>query len=95
MSEDKTEELSGPDLTQGDELSTVPDGTMLLGHARGIAGALVRRSYELFATLASALTMVLGSESGSSWMIRILFSWHHACPSLRTGESLLGLGLRR
>jgi hypothetical protein len=36
MSEDKAEELSGP---------TVPDGTMLLGHARGITGALVRRSY--------------------------------------------------
>ena len=27
--------LSGPDLTQGVELSSVPDGTMLLGHALG------------------------------------------------------------
>ena len=35
MSEDKTEELSGPDLTQGDELSTVPDGTMLFGMHAG------------------------------------------------------------
>lgn len=38
--------LSGPDLTQGVELSTIPDGTMLLGHAEGepvlLAGRGVR-----------------------------------------------------
>ena len=33
MSEEKAK-LSGPDLTQGVELSTIPDGTMLLGHAQ-------------------------------------------------------------
>ena len=33
MSDEKAK-LSGPDLTQGVELSTVPDGTMLLGHAQ-------------------------------------------------------------
>jgi hypothetical protein len=32
MSEEKGK-LSGPDLTQGVELSTIPDGTMLLGRA--------------------------------------------------------------
>jgi len=42
MSGEKTK-LSGPDLTQGVELSTVPDGTMLLGHARGEPVLLVRR----------------------------------------------------
>src|ERR1700730_3363301 len=41
--------LSGPDLTQGVELSMVPDGTMLLGHARGQLVFLVRRGDELFA----------------------------------------------
>ena len=41
--------LSGPDLTQGVELSMVPDGTMLLGHARGQLVFLARRGDELFA----------------------------------------------
>ena len=48
MSEEKAK-LSGPDLTQGVELSTVPDGTMLLGHALGEPVLLVRRGDELFA----------------------------------------------
>ena len=48
MSEE-TAKLSGPDLTQGVELSTVPDGTMLLGHARGEPVLLARRGDELFA----------------------------------------------
>ena len=42
MSEAKTK-LCGPDLTQGIELSTIADGTMLLGHARGEPVLLVRR----------------------------------------------------
>ena len=48
MSEEKVK-LSGPDLTQGVELSTIPDGTMLLGHALGEPVLLVRRGDELFA----------------------------------------------
>ena len=48
MSEE-TAKLSGPDLTQGVELSTVPDGTMLLGHARGEPVLLARRGDELSA----------------------------------------------
>jgi hypothetical protein len=36
-------------LTQGVELSMVPDGTMLLGHALGEPVLLVRRGDELFA----------------------------------------------
>jgi len=48
MSEEKLK-LAGPDLAQGVELSTVPDGTMLLGHARGEPVLLVRRGDELFA----------------------------------------------
>ena len=48
MSEEKTK-LSGPDLTQGVELSTIPDGTMLLGHAHGEPVLLARRGDEVFA----------------------------------------------
>ena len=39
-------ELDGPDFTHGVEISTVPDGTMLLGHVRGEAVLLVRRGDE-------------------------------------------------
>jgi hypothetical protein len=48
MSEEKAK-LSGPDLTQGVELSTIPDGTMLLGHAQGEPVLLARRGGEVFA----------------------------------------------
>ena len=63
---DTRQGLSGPDLTRGDELSTVPDGTMLLGHARGITGALVRRSYKLFVA-ASICT-----QDGEPVVVRLL-----------------------
>ena len=48
MSDEKTK-LSGPDLTQGVELSTIPDGAMLLGHAQGEPVLLARRGDEVFA----------------------------------------------
>jgi len=44
MSEEKAK-LNGPDFTQEIELSTVPDGTMLLGQARG--GPMLRMSSQL------------------------------------------------
>jgi apoptosis-inducing factor 3 len=48
MSEEKTK-LSGPDLTLGIELSAIPDGTMLLGHAQGEPVLLAGRGDEVFA----------------------------------------------
>jgi hypothetical protein len=48
MSSDKAK-LSGPDLTQAVELSTIPDGTMLLGHAQREPVLLARRGDEVFA----------------------------------------------
>jgi nitrite reductase/ring-hydroxylating ferredoxin subunit len=48
MGEQETK-LSGPDFTQGVEVSTIPDGTMLLGHANGEPVVLARRGDEVFA----------------------------------------------
>ena len=48
MTQLKTE-LDGPDFTQGVEISTVPDGAMLLGHICGEAVLLVRRGDKVFA----------------------------------------------
>jgi nitrite reductase/ring-hydroxylating ferredoxin subunit len=48
MNQEDTES-GGPDLTQGVEVLTVPEGAMLLGHARGEAVLLIRRGDEMFA----------------------------------------------
>ncbi len=87
MSEE-TAKLSGPDLTQGVELSTVPDGTMLLGHARGEPVLLARRGDELFAIGAVCTHYGAPLEQGLLVGDTVRCPWHHACFSLRTGEAL-------
>ena len=87
MSEEKTK-LSGPDLTQGVDLSTVPDGTMLLGHARGEPVLLVRRGDEVFAIGAICTHYGAPLEEGLLVGDTVRCPWHHACFSLRTGEAL-------
>ena len=69
--------LSSPDLTERVDLSTVPDGTMLLGHVRGEPVLLARRSDEL---LRSNRGLLVGDT--------VRCPWHCACFSLRTGEAL-------
>src|SRR6185312_11285263 len=87
MSEEKTK-LSGPDLTQGVELSTIPDGTMLLGHARGEPVLLARRGDDVFAIGAICTHYGAPLEQGLLDGDTVRCQWHHACFSLRTGEAL-------
>jgi apoptosis-inducing factor 3 len=87
MSEEEVK-LNGPDLTQGIELSTVPDGTMLLGHARGEPVLLVRRGAELFAIGAICTHYGAPLEQGLLVGDTVRCPWHHACFNLRTGEAL-------
>jgi NADPH-dependent 2,4-dienoyl-CoA reductase/sulfur reductase-like enzyme/nitrite reductase/ring-hydroxylating ferredoxin subunit len=87
MSEEETK-LSGPDLTQGVELSTIPDGVMLLGHAQGEPVLLARRGDEIFAIGAICTHYGAPLEQGLFDGDTIRCQWHHACFSLRTGEAL-------
>ena len=87
MNEGKAK-LSGPDLTEGVDLSTVPDGTMLLGHVRGEPVLLARRGGELFAIGALCTHYGAPLEQGLLVGDTVRCPWHHACFSLRTGEAL-------
>ena len=87
MSEE-TMKLSGPDLTQGVELSTIPDGTMLLGHAQGESVLLARRGDQVFAIGAVCTHYGAPLKQGLLVGDTVRCPWHHACFSLRTGEAL-------
>jgi NADPH-dependent 2,4-dienoyl-CoA reductase/sulfur reductase-like enzyme/nitrite reductase/ring-hydroxylating ferredoxin subunit len=87
MSEEKTK-LNGPDLTQGVELLTILDGTMLLGHAHGEPVLLARRGDEVFAIGAVCTHYGAPLEQGLLVGDTVRCPWHHACFSLRTGEAL-------
>jgi len=87
MGEEK-KELSGPDLTLAIELSAIPDGEMLLGHARGEPVLLARRGDEVFAIGAICTHYGAPLEQGLLVGDTVRCPWHHACFSLRTGEAL-------
>jgi NADPH-dependent 2,4-dienoyl-CoA reductase/sulfur reductase-like enzyme/nitrite reductase/ring-hydroxylating ferredoxin subunit len=83
-----TSKLNGPDLTQGVELATIPDGTMVLGHALGEPVLLARRGAEVFAIGAICTHYGASLEQGLLDGETVRCPWHHACFSLRTGEAL-------
>ena len=85
---DQTTKLSGPDLTQAIELSTIPDGTMLLGHAHGEPVLLARHGDEVFAIGAICTHYGAPLEQGLLVGDSVRCPWHHACFSLRTGAAL-------
>jgi len=87
MSQHETQ-FSGPDLTQGVELSTIPDRTMLLGHARDEPVLLIRQGDELFAIGANCTHYGAPLADGLLVDDTVRCPWHHACFSLRTGEAV-------
>ena len=85
---DEPQKLSGPDLAHAIELSSIPDGTMLLGHAQGEPVLLARRGDDVFAIGAICTHYGGPLEQGLLVGDTVRCPWHHACFSLRTGEAL-------
>src|SRR5688572_4090432 len=80
--------LEGPDFAQGVALSTLSEGTVLLGHTHGEPLILVRRGGELFAVGAVCTHYNGPLAEGLLVDDTVRCPWHHACFSLRTGEAL-------
>lgn len=78
-------ELKGPDLAIGVAVADVPDGGMLLEHARGEPVLVVRRGTELFAVGAVCTHYSGPLADGILVGSTVRCPWHHACFDLRTG----------
>jgi NADPH-dependent 2,4-dienoyl-CoA reductase/sulfur reductase-like enzyme/nitrite reductase/ring-hydroxylating ferredoxin subunit len=80
--------LSGPDFASGLPLTSVEDGKLLLGHAKGEAVILVRQGDTLRAI--GALCTHYGAPLAEGLLVgdTVRCPWHHACFSLSNGEAL-------
>ncbi|MEO8192952.1 MAG: FAD-dependent oxidoreductase [Gemmatimonadales bacterium] len=87
MSADE-QELSGPDLSIGIPIASIPDGGMVGGHAAGQSVLVARRGEELFAI--SGKCTHYGGPLAEGLIVgnTVRCPWHHACFDLRTGEAL-------
>jgi NADPH-dependent 2,4-dienoyl-CoA reductase/sulfur reductase-like enzyme/nitrite reductase/ring-hydroxylating ferredoxin subunit len=87
MSDDKAQELSGPDLKQGIELASLAENSPLLGHFEGEAVILVRQGNNVFAIGATCTHYGGPLAEGLVVGETIRCPWHHARFSLRSGEA--------
>lgn len=85
--------LSGPDLTQGIEVSETRESEPLLGHAYGEPVVLVRRGADVCAI--GATCSHYGGPLAEGLVVgkTLRCPWHHACFSLETGEAVGGPAL--
>ena len=82
------QKLTGPDLTQGIDASSLEAGERLLGHANGEPVLLVRLGDD-FTAIGATCTHYGGPlAEGAIVGDTVRCPWHHACFNLRTGEAL-------
>jgi apoptosis-inducing factor 3 len=81
-------QLDGPDLAKGVEITNVPDGRMLLGHAWDEAVLLIRRGNEIFALGATCTHYGAPLIDGLLVDDTVRCPWHHACFNMRSGEAV-------
>lgn len=82
------DELVGPDLAQGVELSSVDPGQLLAGHAFGEAVLLARVGENWFAVGAKCTHYSAPLADGLLVGETVRCPWHHACFSLRNGAAV-------
>ena len=80
--------LSGPDLVEGIDASSLKDGEKLLGHANGEQVLVVRVNGEYLAIGATCTHYGGPLAEGELVGDTVRCPWHHACFSLRSGEAL-------
>src|ERR1700737_2937075 len=85
--------LAGPDFESGVPIEQIPDGRMLAGHAQGKPVLLARQEDEWFAIGAVCSHYSGPLPEGLMVGDTVRCPWHHACFSLRTGQSLRPPGL--
>lgn len=81
------EELAGPDLAHGVEISTVRPGQLVAGHAFGQAVLLARVDENWFAVGAKCTHYSAPLADGLLVGETIRCPWHHACFELRNGAA--------
>ncbi len=82
------QELSGPDLSQGIDQSSVAQGQMLVGHADGEAVLVARSSSKVFAIGAHCTHYGAPLADGLLVGETVRCPHHHACFSLEGGEAI-------
>jgi nitrite reductase/ring-hydroxylating ferredoxin subunit len=84
---ENSDELTGPDLTQGIEISSILPGQLIAGHAFGEPVLLVHVEPNWFAVGGKCThygaTLAEGVLVGET----IRCPWHHACFELRNGAA--------
>jgi NADPH-dependent 2,4-dienoyl-CoA reductase/sulfur reductase-like enzyme/nitrite reductase/ring-hydroxylating ferredoxin subunit len=90
---DEQPTVQGPDLRKGIPAGDVPDGGVLAGQVDGEAVLLARRGNDWFAIGAACSHYSGPLPEGLLVGDTVRCPWHHACFSLRTGESLRPPGL--
>ena len=81
-------EVTGPDLSQGIEMSTIADGGMFTGHVGEDNVLIARRGTELLAVTARCTHYSGNLGKGVIAGDTVRCPLHHSCFSLRTGEAL-------
>ena len=86
--------LSGPDLTSGIPVDSIPDGGLLGGHAEGQPVILSRQGDEVFAIGGQCTHYGAPLADGLVVGATVRCPWHHACFDLRTGEATCAPALK-
>ncbi len=85
---ENSDELTGPDLTQGIEISTIRPGQLIAGHAFGEPVLLVHVEPNWFAVGRKCTHYGAPLDQGVLVSETLRCPWHHACFELHNGAAL-------